>query len=38
MLEEYRHDVSRCFSCTIGTIKRIVQAQRSTFYCPKCQR
>ena len=21
-----------------GTIKRIVQAGRSTFYCPKCQR
>jgi len=28
----------RCPSCSSGTIRRIVQAQRSTFYCPKCQR
>jgi formamidopyrimidine-DNA glycosylase len=27
-----------CRSCQIGTITRIVQAQRSTFYCPRCQR
>ena len=27
-----------CTTCTGGTIKRIVQAQRSTFYCPRCQR
>ena len=27
-----------CQNCRSGTIKRIVQAQRSTFYCPKCQR
>lgn len=27
-----------CPTCGSGTIKRIVQAQRSTFYCPKCQR
>ncbi len=30
-----------CPSCTKrnkGTIERIVQAQRATFYCPKCQR
>lgn len=26
-----------CTQCN-GTIKRIVQAQRSTFYCPKCQK
>jgi formamidopyrimidine-DNA glycosylase len=27
-----------CPSCGRGTIARIVQAQRSTFYCPKCQK
>jgi len=27
-----------CLSCQRGTIKRIVQAQRSTFYCAVCQR
>lgn len=27
-----------CPSCWAATIKRIVQAQRSTFFCPKCQR
>jgi formamidopyrimidine-DNA glycosylase len=27
-----------CLSCANGTIVRIVQAQRSTFYCPECQR
>ena len=27
-----------CQACGIGLIRRIVQAQRSTFYCPKCQR
>ncbi len=26
-----------CSTCGAGTIVRIVQAQRSTFYCPKCQ-
>ena len=26
-----------CLSCNKGTISRIVQAQRSTFYCPNCQ-
>lgn len=28
----------RCPSCRSGRIKRIVQAQRSTFFCPKCRR
>ena len=28
----------RCVQCGEGDILRIVQAQRSTFYCPKCQR
>lgn len=27
-----------CMSCKKGTIHRIVQAQRSTFYCPRCQK
>lgn len=27
-----------CPRCRRGEITRIVQAQRSTFYCPKCQR
>ena len=26
-----------CLRCDEGTIRRIVQAQRSTFYCPRCQ-
>ncbi len=28
---------ARCLTCKRGTIVRIVQAQRSTFYCPICQ-
>ncbi len=27
-----------CFRCETGEIRRIVQAQRSTFFCPVCQR
>jgi formamidopyrimidine-DNA glycosylase len=27
-----------CPTCHRGTIRRIVQAQRSTFFCPNCQR
>jgi len=27
-----------CLHCQRGTIKRIVQAQRATFYCPRCQK
>jgi formamidopyrimidine-DNA glycosylase len=27
-----------CPTCGRGTIRRIVQAQRSTFFCPHCQR
>jgi formamidopyrimidine-DNA glycosylase len=26
-----------CASCHSGTVVRIVQAQRATFYCPACQ-
>lgn len=29
---------SPCPTCRSTNIRRIVQAQRSTFYCPKCQR
>lgn len=27
-----------CPTCSTGSIRRIVQAQRSTFFCPKCQK
>ena len=29
---------SPCKRCDTGVIKRIVQAQRSSFYCPQCQK
>lgn len=29
---------STCGSCGVGSIRRIVQAQRSTYFCPTCQR
>lgn len=32
-----RHD-EQCGKCGRGRIRRIVQAQRSTFFCPVCQR
>jgi formamidopyrimidine-DNA glycosylase len=28
----------KCLDCSRGVILRIVQAQRATFYCPRCQR
>jgi formamidopyrimidine-DNA glycosylase len=28
----------RCFTCKRGKIERIIQAQRSTYFCPICQR
>lgn len=34
----YQRAGETCPTCGEGTIKRIVQTQRSTFYCPKCQR
>ncbi len=34
----YDREGQRCLSCRKGKVKRIVQAQRSTFYCPKCQK
>ena len=27
-----------CRACTRGTVQRVVQAQRSTFFCPVCQK
>lgn len=34
----YQRAGERCLQCGRGRIRRIVQAQRSTFYCPVCQR
>ena len=36
-LSVYGREDKNCFSCN-GKIRRIVQNQRSTFYCPKCQK
>ena len=29
---------AECRRCEAGVVRRIVQAQRSTFFCPRCQR
>jgi formamidopyrimidine-DNA glycosylase len=34
----YGREGERCPRCKRETIRRIVQAQRSTFYCPRCQK
>ena len=34
----YARAGARCPSCSSGKIARTVQAQRSTFHCPRCQR
>ena len=34
----YMREDQSCPTCSRGVIVRLVQAQRSTFYCPKCQR
>lgn len=34
----YDREGQTCFGCRRGTVLRIVQAQRSTFYCPNCQK
>ncbi len=34
----YDRENKPCLQCKKGLIQRIVQAQRSTFYCPRCQR
>jgi len=36
-LKVYDRAQKECVVCKKGTIKRIIQAQRSTFYCQKCQ-
>jgi len=36
-LSVYGRESQNCLNCN-GKIKRIVQNQRSTFYCPKCQK
>lgn len=36
-LEVYGRKGERCGRCD-GTVRRIVQAGRSTYYCPRCQR
>lgn len=33
----YAREGEPCFRCG-GTVRRIVQAQRSTFFCPECQK
>ncbi len=34
----YAREGERCPRCRVGRIRRVVQAQRSTFFCPRCQR
>ena len=34
----YGKEGARCPRCRRGEITRVVQAQRSTFFCPRCQR
>lgn len=34
----YDRENETCIRCKKGRIRRIVQAQRSTYYCPSCQR
>jgi formamidopyrimidine-DNA glycosylase len=34
----YAREGERCPRCRRAEIRRLVQAQRSTFYCPRCQR
>lgn len=34
----YDREGERCPTCGRATIERIVQAQRSTFFCPRCQK
>ena len=34
----YGREGEDCRRCGVGKIKRIVQGQRSTFFCPHCQR
>ena len=36
ILNVYGRDNMPCMRCD-GTIKRFIQSQRATYYCPKCQ-
>jgi len=36
-LSVYGRENENCYNCN-GKIRRIIQNQRSTFYCPKCQK
>ncbi len=36
--DAYGREGEACRRCDGGVIKRTVQSNRSTFYCPKCQR
>ena len=36
-LSVYGRENEKCYGCN-GKIRRIIQNQRSTFYCPKCQK
>jgi formamidopyrimidine-DNA glycosylase len=33
----YGREGETCRHCRVGRVKRIVQSQRATFYCPTCQ-
>jgi formamidopyrimidine-DNA glycosylase len=33
----YQREGERCPRCRRAHLRRLVQAQRSTFYCPRCQ-
>ncbi len=33
----YAREGEPCTTCTQGVVQRIVQAQRATFFCPRCQ-
>ena len=33
----YARECQRCPTCGRGTVQRLVQAQRATFFCPSCQ-
>ncbi len=33
----YAREAQPCPSCGRGTVQRMVQAQRATFFCPRCQ-
>jgi formamidopyrimidine-DNA glycosylase len=34
----YAREGERCPRCRRAEIRRIVQAQRATYWCPRCQR